>query len=61
MSYTTMDLINAIQSGKTIDCEKAFQHLVQEKLDAKLEQRTQEVRASMFESNTIEDLSKSVK
>jgi hypothetical protein len=55
MSYTTMDLINAIQSGKTLDCERAFEHLVQEKLDARLEQRTQEIRAGMFEGKVVED------
>jgi hypothetical protein len=60
MSYSTIDLINAIQSGKTLDCEKAFQSLVQEKLDAKLEQRTQEVRASMFESVQTNEAKKPV-
>jgi hypothetical protein len=51
---TTLDLINAIESGKTLDCERVFADLVQAKVEAAFAVRADEVRAEMFEGNLEE-------
>ena len=55
---TTLDLINAIEGGKTRDCESTFAELVQEKVANAMAARADEVRACMFESEELDELSK---
>ena len=52
---TTLDLINAIESGRTRDCERTFADLVQEKVAAAIALRADDVRASMFESADVDE------
>lgn len=44
----TMDLINAIESGKTREIETAFHSLVQDRVDAALDTRHMELSQDMF-------------
>jgi hypothetical protein len=55
---TALDLINAIESGKTLECEQVFADLVQSKVEAAIAARADEVRAGMFESAQLDELSK---
>lgn len=55
---TALDLINAIESGKTLECEQVFADLVQSKVEAAIAARADEIRASMFESEQLDELSK---
>ena len=52
---TTLDLINAIEGGKTRDCESTFADLVQSKVANAMAARADEVRASMFESTEVDE------
>ena len=51
---TTLDLINAIEGGKTRDCESTFAELVQSKVAAAIAHRADEVRTGMFESTDVQ-------
>jgi hypothetical protein len=54
-----IDLINAIEAGKTRECETAFESLIHAKISEKMEERRAEIRANMFESaEQLDELSK---
>lgn len=48
----TIDLINAIESGKVRDAEKIFSELAQERMDNAIEYRTMELAQDMFHTET---------
>ena len=61
---SVLDLINAIEAGKTRECESAFESLIHAKIAEKMEERRAEIRANMFESTELgeeqlDELSKS--
>jgi hypothetical protein len=47
---SVQDLINAIEAGKTRECETAFESLIHAKIAERMEERHAEIRANMFES-----------
>lgn len=49
-AYQTMDLIDAIHAGNTIKTEEVFQNLMNQRIQAAIDQRSTEIRSSMFES-----------
>jgi hypothetical protein len=61
---SVQDLINAIEAGRTRECETAFESLIHAKIAERMEERRAEIRANMFESveldkEQLDELSKS--
>ena len=48
---TTLDLINAIQAGKTRDTESIFDEIVSVKMEDAIEVRRMEISQDMFATN----------
>ena len=46
----TIDLINAIEAGKTRESEKIFNELAQERMEDAIEYRKMEISQDMFQS-----------
>jgi hypothetical protein len=56
---SVIDLINAIEAGKTRECETSFEALIHAKIAEKMEERRAEISTSMFESaEQLDELSK---
>lgn len=55
---SVLDLIDAIEAGKTRECESTFEELIHAKIAEKMEERRAEISANMFESEQLDELSK---
>jgi hypothetical protein len=51
---TTLDLINAIEAGKTRNLENIFSELAQTRVDDAIETRRMEISHSMFDNTPNE-------
>jgi hypothetical protein len=54
---TTLDLINAIDSGDTVDIEKSFEAIMSDKVSTKIDSLRQEIAQNMFKSKDVEEAS----
>jgi len=52
---SVLDLINAIDAGKTLECESTFESLIRAKIAEKMEERRSEISAGMFESTELDE------
>lgn len=54
---TTLDLINAIDSGDTVDIEKSFEAIMSDKVSTKIDALRQDIAQNMFKSKEAEEAS----
>jgi hypothetical protein len=52
---SVLDLINAIEAGKTRECESTFEALIHAKIAEKMEERRSEISTGMFESVGLDE------
>ena len=52
---SVLNLINAIEAGRTRECETAFESLIHAKIAEKMDERRAEIRANMFESVELDE------